>query len=166
MTVFSALDGFGFSTDEFHLVAVENAAFVQFHGEVECRLATESGEQCIGAFATDDFVQNIDAQRFDVGAVGHLGVGHDGGRVRVHQHHFVTFAAQHLAGLHAGVVEFAALANHNRARTNEHNLLDVGTLRHSSCLHSCHSREGGNLLSLLSFFSMRFSVRVPPSRVR
>ena len=136
VTVFGALDGLRLGADEFHLVAVENAAFVEFHGEVQSRLATESREQCIGAFATDDFVQNVDAQRFDVGAVGHFGVGHDGGRVGVHQHHFVAFAAQHLAGLHAGVVEFAALANHDRARTNEHNLLDVGTLRHSFCLHS------------------------------
>ena len=118
VTVFGALDGFGFSTDEFHLVAVEDAAFVEFHGEVQGGLATKCGKQSVRAFATDDFVQNIDAQRFDVGAVGHFGVGHDGGRVGVHEHHFVAFAAEHLAGLHAGVVEFAALANHDRARTN------------------------------------------------
>ena len=136
VAVFGALDGFCLCTDEFHLVAVQNAAFVQFHSEVQGGLSTQSGEQCVRAFAADDFVQNIDAQRFNVGAVGHFGVGHDGGRVGVHQHHFVTFAAQHLAGLHAGVVKFAALANYDRARTNEHNLLDVGTLRHSFCLHS------------------------------
>ena len=136
VAVFGALDGFGLCTDKFHLVAVQNAAFVQFHGEVECRLATECGEQGIRAFAADDFVENIDAQRFDVGTVGHFGVGHDGGRVGVHEHHFVTFAAEHLASLHAGVVEFAALANHDRAGANEHNLLDVSTLRHSFCLHS------------------------------
>ena len=130
VTVFGALDGFGLGADEFHLVAVENAAFVEFHGEVQSRLATESREQCIRAFAADDFVEDVDAERLDVGAVGHFRVGHDGSRVGVHEHHFETFAAQHLAGLHAGVVEFAALANHDRARTDEHNLLDVCTLRH------------------------------------
>ena len=81
----------------------------------------------------DYFVEDVDAERLDVSAVGHFRVGHDGGRVGVHEHHFETFTAKHLAGLHAGVVEFAALTNHDRARTDEHNLLDVGTLRHS-CL--------------------------------
>ena len=162
VTVFGTLDRFCFCADEFHLVAVQNAAFVQFHREVQCRLATECGEQCIGAFATDDFVQNIDAQRFDVGAVGHFGVGHDGGRVRVHEHHFVTFAAEHLTGLHAGVVEFAALTNYDRAGANEHNLLDVGTLRHSFCLHSHSSAR----LLRSRFLFCCSSARVPPSQAR
>ena len=56
-------------------------------------------------------------ERLDVGLVGHDRVGHDGGRVGVHEHDLVAELAQRLAGLRAGVVELAGLADDDRARS-------------------------------------------------
>jgi len=60
--------------------------------------------------------------------VGELGVGHDGGWVGVNEHDLVPLVDERLAGLRAGVVELARLADHNRARAENHNLLDAGEL--------------------------------------
>jgi hypothetical protein len=53
-------------------------------------------------------------ERLDVGRIGHLRVGHDRRRVRVDQHDAVPLLAQRLAGLGAGVVELAGLADDDR----------------------------------------------------
>ena len=52
-------------------------------------------------------------------------IGHDRGRIRVHQHDLVALLAQRLAGLRAGIVKLAGLTNHDRAGTDKQNLLDV-----------------------------------------
>ena len=69
------------------------------------------GSRASGCSRGDDLLDQVGGERLDVGGVGQLGVGHDRGRVGVDQHHAVALAAQHLAGLHAGVVELAALAD-------------------------------------------------------
>src|SRR3712207_8002169 len=45
-----------------------------------------------------------------------LGVGHDRRRVRVDEHDLVALLEQHLARLHARVVELRGLADHDRDR--------------------------------------------------
>lgn len=64
----------------------------------------------------------------DVGAVGEVGVGHDGGRVGVDEHHLVPLLDERLACLRAGVVELASLADDDRPGAENHYLLDAGEL--------------------------------------
>src|SRR5262249_45252228 len=68
--------------------------------------------------------------RMGAGAVGGVGVGHDGGGVGVDQDDLVALLAQGLAGLGAAVVELARLADDDRPRADEQDLLQVGTLWH------------------------------------
>ena len=75
--------------------------------------------------------------RLDVDRVGHVRVGHDRGRVGVDQDHPVALLAQRLAGLRAGVVEFAGLADHDRAGADDQDALDVGAFWHVSVPPSC-----------------------------
>ncbi len=44
------------------------------------------------------------------------GIGHDGGRVGVDQDDLIAQLSQGLAGLGAGIVEFAGLADDDRVR--------------------------------------------------
>ena len=70
----------------------------------------QNGESGAGrhlALDADDLFQIFARERLDVSAVGDLRIGHDGGRVRVHQHHFVALGLERLAGLRAGVIELA-----------------------------------------------------------
>ena len=66
--------------------------------------------------------------------VGHAGVGHDGGGIRIGQHDFVSESAQRLARLGPGIVEFARLADDDRTGADDQNFLDVFPLCHDSMI--------------------------------
>ncbi len=105
---------------------------MQLHRQVQPGLAADGWQDGIGLLLHDDLLDDLGRQRLDIGRVGELRVGHDRRRVRVDQHHAVALTAQHLAGLHAGVVELAGLADHNRAGANDQNRMYVGALGHLS----------------------------------
>ena len=63
----------------------------------------------------DDLFEIFQRERLDVGAVGRLRIGHDGGRVRVRQHHFVALGLERLAGLRAGVIKLRRLPDDDGA---------------------------------------------------
>ena len=130
LAVFAALDGVKVAADHFHAVLVQHAGFGQLNGGVQTRLAAECGQQRVGLLFRDDLFHELGRDGLDVGAVGHGRVGHDGGGVRIHQHHAVTLFFEHLARLRAGVVEFAGLTDDDGARADDENGFDVGALRH------------------------------------
>ena len=65
-------------------------------------------------FLDDDLLDHLRRDRLDVRPRRKLRVGHDRGRVRVHEHDPVALAAECPARLHAGVVELAALSDPDR----------------------------------------------------
>jgi hypothetical protein len=102
------------------------------HRGVERGLAAEGGQQRVGLLADDDFLDDFRRDRLDVGAVGELRVGHDGGRVGVDQDDLVAFLLEGLAGLDAGVVEFAALADDDGAGADDEDFADRGVFGHGA----------------------------------
>ena len=58
------------------------------------------------------------------------GIGHDGCRVRINQHNFVSERPQGLAGLGAGVIELTGLTDNNGAGTDDHNLVNISAFGH------------------------------------
>ena len=74
---------------------------MQFDGQVQGGLAAEGREQGVGAFAAQDLGDRFGCEGLDVGGVGDLGVGHDGGGVGVDEDHAVSLVAQGAAGLGA-----------------------------------------------------------------
>ena len=146
--VFAFVDGFGLRADHFDAVFFEHAVFVQRHRGVERGLAAERGEQNefvpswfwrpgsgtpfshFLLFADDDFLDAFRRDRFDVGAVGELRVGHDGGRVGVDEDDAVAFLVEGLAGLRAGIIELARLADDDRAGADDEDAVNVSALGH------------------------------------
>ncbi len=118
--------------DQLHAVARERAVVGELPGEVQRGAAAERGQQGVGPLALDHLRHRGREQRLDVGGRGVLRVGHDRGRVGVHEHHLVALLQQHLAGLGARVVELRRLADHDRARADHHDLLDVVAARHQA----------------------------------
>ncbi len=124
--VLSLLDGFEPGPDHLHVVLFENAGVRKIDREVESGLTADRGQQSNLAdaltvaaghaitFAADDFFHVLPGQRLDVGAIREFRVGHDGGRVGVHQHHFIALRLQRLAGLGAGVIKLSRLTNDDR----------------------------------------------------
>ena len=131
VAVLGHLDGLAPGADHLDAVILQNTHVGQRQRGVQPGLPAHGGQQRVGAFLGDDLGHRLGGQRLDVGCIGQAGVGHDRGRVRVDQDHPVAFFAQRLAGLRAGIVEFAGLADDDGPRTDDHDRLDVGSLRHS-----------------------------------
>src|SRR5215207_3666194 len=118
-------------SEELDVEFIEDARLVQFDREVQGRLASEGGEQGIGAFAAQYLCDGLGCQGLDIGRVGDLGVSHYGGGVGVYEDHAVTLVAQGPAGLGAGVVELRSLSDHDRSRADDQDARDVVTPRHA-----------------------------------
>ena len=130
LAVFRLVDRFGRGADELHAVAAQNAVVRQVHRAVERGLAAHRREDRIGALLFDDARYRLPGDRFNVGRVRRLRIGHDRRRVGVDENRAVALFAQHPAGLHARVVEFARLTDDDRTRADDENGLNVCTLRH------------------------------------
>ena len=124
-TVLGLLDGRKLGADQLDLELLEHAGLGKRHRRVQRGLAAHGRQQRIRPFPLDDLRDDGGRDRLDVGAVRHLRVGHDRGRVRVHQHDLVALFLERLAGLHARVVELAGLADHDRPRADDQDLFDV-----------------------------------------
>ena len=133
LAVLAALDGVDVRADELHAVLFQNAEAVQLDRRVQRSLAAEGGQNSVDrvallGFAGEDAVDVAGLNRFHVGVVGKLGVGHDRRRVRVDQRHPQAFVLEHAARLGAGVVELAGLANHDRAGADDQDVVQIVTL--------------------------------------
>ncbi len=130
LAVLARLDGVDVAADDLDAVLVEHTCVRERHGAVEAGLAAHVGKKRVGTLLLDDLGHGVGRDRLDIGAVGGLGIGHDGGRVGVDEDDLVALLAQRLAGLGAGVVELAGLADDDGAGTDDEDLLDVGALGH------------------------------------
>ena len=130
VAVLGLVDSFLGGADHLHAVGLQHALPGQVQGAVERRLAAHGGQQGIGLFRLDDARHRAPLDGLYVGRVGHGRVGHDGGRVRVHQDHPVPLFPQRLAGLRPGVVEFTGLADDDGAGAQDQDALDVSSLGH------------------------------------
>ena len=130
LTILTNANGLGVAADDLDAVLGKHAHLVKLDGTVETRLAAHVGQEGVGALALDDLCDGIRRDRLDIGAVGDVRVGHDGRRVGVHEDDLVAERLEALARLRAGVVELARLANDDRTRADDQDLLNVSTLRH------------------------------------
>ena len=117
--ILGAVDDVGAGADQFDVVARQHAGLRELHGGVERGLAAHGRQQCVGLLAGDDAFDDLRRDRLDVGGVGETGIGHDGGGIGVHQHDAIALGLQRLAGLRAGVVELAGLADDDRAGADD-----------------------------------------------
>ena len=140
LAVLAALDGGQVAADHLDAVLVERTVFRQLDGGVQTGLAAQRGQQRVRALFLDHALDKLGSDGLDIGAVGKTRIGHDGRRVGVDQDDLKAILLEHLAGLGAGVVELAGLANNDGARANDEDALDVSTFRHISSPRSQLSR--------------------------
>ncbi len=74
--------------------------------------------------------------------MGKLRIGHDRRRIRVYQDDLVAFFFQGLASLNARIVEFAALADNDRAGADDENFPDRGVFGHGNRVSWARGRAG------------------------
>jgi len=139
--VLPLLDGVGVHTDYLHTILFKDSLFIKQQRKVQRRLSAQVGQQRIRPFLADDLFQGILIQRLDIGDVGHLRVGHDGGRIGVDQHDLIPQGTERFARLRSGVIKFTCLSNDDRSRPDDQYLANVISLRHDLLVLSAQFRD-------------------------
>ena len=101
-------------------------------GRVERRLPAHGRQQRVGPLLLDDLGDDLGRDRLDVGRIRQLRIRHDGGRIGIDEDDAVALGLQRLAGLGAGIVELAGLADDDGAGADDEDGLDIRALRHEA----------------------------------
>ena len=99
LTVFRHVDGVGGGADHLDAEFLQRAHLAQRQRAVERRLPAHGRQQSVGPFLLDDLGDDLRRDRFDIGGVGQIRIGHDGRRIGVHQDNPVALVLERLAGL-------------------------------------------------------------------
>ena len=134
LAVFRLVDRFRGRADHLDVELVEHAHLLERQRGVERGLSAHGRQDGVGALLLDDLGDDLRRDRLDIGRVGEVRIGHDRGRVRIHQHDPVALFLEGLAGLGAGIVELAGLADDDRAGANDQDRLDVRAFRHRASI--------------------------------
>ena len=141
LAVLGLVDGIRGGADHLDVELGQHAHLAQRQRAIEGGLPAHGRQQRVRAFLLDDLGDDLGGDRLDIGRIGEVGVGHDRGRVRIHQHDPITLRLQGLAGLRARIVELAGLADHDRAGADDQDRGDVGPLGHPDvCFRSQPAR--------------------------
>ena len=130
LAVLGLVDGLEIGADQLAAEPLQRAALGQRLGGVQRRLPAHGRQQRVRALLGDDLLDDRRRDRLDIGDVGRLRVGHDRGRVRVHQDDPEALGAQRLAGLGSRVVELAGLADDDRPGADQQDGGDVAAFGH------------------------------------
>ena len=130
MAVFATFNGVDVGADEFDVVFGQYAIFMQGDRRVQRGLATQGGQECVGALFSDDLFDHLWSDRLDVRGISKLRVGHDRGRIAVDQNDANPLGPKDATGLSARVIKFAGLTNHDGAGPDDHHAGNVRALRH------------------------------------
>ena len=99
-------------------------------------------------------------------AIRKFRVGHDRGRVGIHQNDAVPFLLEGLAGLHAGIVELAALPDDDGAGADDEDALDIRAFGHNFRVSNTSRRENRVPASRRPSGDVRKPLATGPSRSR
>ncbi len=128
--VLGLVDRFLLRAYHFDAVFLEHAVSREIERAIQCRLPAHRRQQRVRPLDRDHLLDHLPGDGLDVGRVRHVGIGHDRRRVRIDEDHAIALLAQRLARLRAGVIEFARLADDDRAGADDQDALDVGAFGH------------------------------------
>ncbi len=136
LAVFGFVDGVGGGADHGDVELFQDAHAAQRQRGIERGLPAHGRQQRKAAgndipLLGDDLGDDLRRDRLDVGRVRQIRIGHDGRRIGIDQNDPVALGLERLAGLGAGIVEFACLADNDRSRADDQDRGDVGPFGHS-----------------------------------
>jgi hypothetical protein len=130
LAVLRLVDRVGGGADHLDAVLLEHAHAPQRQRAIERRLPAHRRQERIGLFLGDDLGDEFGGDRLDIGRISEIGIGHDRRRIRIDQDDAIALGLERLAGLRAGIIEFAGLADDDRPRSDDEDRFDVGTFGH------------------------------------
>ncbi len=130
--VLGLVDGLGGGAEEPDPRLFQVTLPAELHRDGEPRLPAQRSEQAVRALLFDDALHRRGGERLQVDLVRKRRVRHDGGGVRIDEHHVEAGLLQHAAGLVAGVVELGGLADHDGPGADHEHFFDLPVQRHQS----------------------------------
>ena len=137
-TVFRLVDRFGCGPDHLDIVFFEYTHFLERERAIERRLPAHGRQQCVGAFLLDDLGDDFRRDWLDIGAMRHVRIGHDRGRIGIDQNDPVALFLERLDGLRARIIKLAGLSDHNRTRADDQDRGNICAFGH--CNRSSSNR--------------------------
>ena len=134
-SILGLVDGVGGGADHGDVEFFQRAHLAQRQRGVERGLPAHGRQQREAAgngvaLLLDDLGDDLRRDRLDIGGVGQVRIGHDGGRIGIDQHDAIALGLERLAGLRAGIIELAGLADHDRTGADDQDRRDVGPFGH------------------------------------
>ena len=130
LAVLRLVDRIGMGADHLDAMFGQHTHPLKVERAIERGLPAHCRQQSIGPLARDDPGNDFGGDRLDIGRIGHVRIGHDRRRVRVHQDNPIPFLAQRLDRLRAGIIELARLPDNNGPSANDEDRGDVSAFGH------------------------------------
>ncbi len=122
------VDGALRGPDHLDVVFLEHPLAHQIERGVERRLSAHGRQQRARTLLLDDALDGAPIDRLDIDRVGGLRIGHDGGRIGVHQDDAISLFFQCLTRLSSRIVELARLTDDDRSRADDEDAVEIGSL--------------------------------------
>ena len=136
-TILGTFNALAAGSEQFDSALTQDTLPFELHCEVQPCLSANAGDNSIRSFIAQYFGYIVECQWLHVDLVSYGSVRHDGGRIGVDQHYFVTFLLKRQAGLRARIIKLRRLADYNRSRADDKYFFNIRSLCH---IHSPHSR--------------------------
>ncbi len=130
LTILRPLDTVRRGAQKSGLALGQNALLGQLHGKVQAGLSADTGNDRVRTLLPQDPGHILQIQRFHVDLVRDGCIGHNGGRVGVHQQNLIALLFQRKAGLRSRVVELRCLTDDDGTGADDHDFLDVRSFWH------------------------------------
>ncbi len=137
LAVLRHVDGALRGADHLDVVLLENPLAHQIERGVEGGLSAHRRQQRARTFLLDDALDGSPVDGLDVDRIRGLRIGHDRGRIRIHQDDSISLFFQRLTRLSSGIVELASLADDDGSRADDENAVEVGAFRHQLSADFC-----------------------------
>ena len=118
LTIFCLVNGQRICAQQLYAVFFQKSLCSKLHGQSQSSLSAHCREQAVRLFNLNDFLDNVQCQRFDVHLICHCLIRHDGSRIGIDQNDFQALLFQCTTCLCTCIVKLRCLSNDNRTRAN------------------------------------------------
>ena len=91
LPVLGTADAGRIGSQKLDLALCQNPLIVELHSQVKTSLSADARHQCVGTLVAADPCHIFQCQRLHIDLICHCIICHDGRRIRVRQHHLISF---------------------------------------------------------------------------
>ena len=132
LAVLRTADALRVRPQKLDLALIENALLVELQGEIEPGLTADSRNDRVRPLIAAYPGHILQRKRLHIYFVSDRVISHNGRRVGIGKNDLIAFLLEGKAGLGSRVIELGSLADHDRSRADNKNLMNICPFWHSS----------------------------------